>query len=107
MAALMGDEQARRRVAEKWKEKDKATRDLLLCAVSTIVKLECCASAAHTLDEVDLIGYSMYRVLSGLDCTIQGFVLHHLIDISIQLYVRLHEAVYVLSPPWLLVYTVT
>lgn len=85
MAALMGDEQARRRGAEKWKEKDKATRDLLLCGVSAMVKLECCSTAAHTLDEVDLIGYSMYHGLGGLDCTIQGFVLYHLIDISIQL----------------------
>lgn len=81
MCALC-DVQARRRAAERWKEKDKTTRELLLCAVSAMLKVECCSNAAHTLDEMDLLGFSMYEGLSGLDCTIPGFVLHHLLNIS-------------------------
>lgn len=68
--------QALRRAAERWKEKDKTTRDLLLCGVSATLKAESCANAAHTLDEMDLPGFSMYKGLSHLDCTIPGFVLH-------------------------------
>lgn len=64
--------QARQRAAEKWKDEDETTRELLLCAVSTMLKVECCASATHTMDEIDLAGFWMYKSLAGLDCTLPG-----------------------------------
>ncbi|XP_070772619.1 peroxisomal N(1)-acetyl-spermine/spermidine oxidase-like [Enoplosus armatus] len=64
--------EARHRAAERWKDKDKTTRELLLCAVSTMLKAECCASATHTMDEIDLAGFNMYKSLAGLDCTFPG-----------------------------------
>ncbi|KAM3606323.1 uncharacterized protein V6R79_014247 [Siganus canaliculatus] len=62
--------EAQKRAEVKWKDKDQTTRELLLCAMSTMLKNECCASAAHTMDDIDLVGYSMYKDLSGVDCTI-------------------------------------
>ncbi|XP_026209571.1 peroxisomal N(1)-acetyl-spermine/spermidine oxidase-like isoform X2 [Anabas testudineus] len=62
-------ETARQRAAKRWKGKDEATRKLLMCAVSTMLKVECCSSATHSMDELDLAGFSMYEDLKGLDCT--------------------------------------
>lgn len=70
--------QAQQRAAEKWKDKDKNTQELLLCGLSAKLKDEVCASATHTMDEVDLAGFSMFEGLSGLDCNLPGFVLQHL-----------------------------
>lgn len=67
--------QAQQRAAKKWKDRDKKTRELLLCAISTMLKEECCSSAAHSMDEIDLVGFSMYKGLPGLDCTLKGYVL--------------------------------
>nr|XP_046258879.1 peroxisomal N(1)-acetyl-spermine/spermidine oxidase-like [Scatophagus argus] len=61
--------EVRRRAAERWNNKSKSTRNLLLCAVSARLKEECCVSATHTMDDIDLLGFCMYRSLSGLDCT--------------------------------------
>lgn len=66
--------QARQRAAKRWKGKDEATRKLLMCAVSTMLKVECCSSATHSMDELDLAGFSMYEDLKGLDCTFPKFV---------------------------------
>uniref|UniRef100_A0A3B4YAR9 Polyamine oxidase n=1 Tax=Seriola lalandi dorsalis TaxID=1841481 RepID=A0A3B4YAR9_SERLL len=61
--------EARQRAAERWRDKEEATRELLLCAISTMLKVECCSSATHSMDEIDLGGFCMYKSLSGLDCT--------------------------------------
>ncbi|XP_042372914.1 peroxisomal N(1)-acetyl-spermine/spermidine oxidase-like, partial [Plectropomus leopardus] len=66
--------EARQRAAERWADKDKSTRDLLLCAISAMLKFECCSSATATMDEVDMAGYNTYKALAGLDCTLpSGF----------------------------------
>ncbi|KAG7511777.1 peroxisomal N(1)-acetyl-spermine/spermidine oxidase-like [Solea senegalensis] len=64
--------QALRRAGERWK--DKTTRELLLCAISTLLKKECCEQGTHTMDDVDLAGFTMFKYLPGLDCTLpSGF----------------------------------
>lgn len=69
--------QAQLKTAERWNEKAKSTRELLTCAISAMLKVECCASATHTMDEIDPAGFCMYKGLSGLDCTFPRFVLQH------------------------------
>ncbi|KAL7383755.1 hypothetical protein ABVT39_016943 [Epinephelus coioides] len=64
--------EVRQRAAERWANKDESTRKLLLCAISAMLKEECCASAAPTMDEIDLAGYNIYKALTGLDCTFPG-----------------------------------
>lgn len=75
--------QARERAAQRWKDKDKTTRQLLLCAISAMLKVECCSSAIHTMDEMDPVGFCMYKSLTGVDCTFPGSVLHPVINIFI------------------------
>uniref|UniRef100_A0A3Q3WHY1 Amine oxidase domain-containing protein n=1 Tax=Mola mola TaxID=94237 RepID=A0A3Q3WHY1_MOLML len=64
--------EGRRRAAERCKEKDATTRQLLLCAFNALLKDECSSNAAHTLDEIDVVGFGIYKNLRGLDCTIRG-----------------------------------
>ncbi|XP_074532011.1 peroxisomal N(1)-acetyl-spermine/spermidine oxidase-like [Halichoeres trimaculatus] len=64
--------EARKRAAERWGNKERTTREQLLCAVSAVLKGECCSSATHTMENIDLLGFSMYKSLPGLDCTIPG-----------------------------------
>lgn len=71
------DVQAQRRAAQRWKDDSKTPRKLLLCGVNALLKTECFTNGTHTLDEVDLIGFSIYKGLKGLDCTIPGFVFHN------------------------------
>lgn len=70
--------QTRRRAAERWAEGQKIPRKLLLCGVSALLKMECFTNAAHTLDELDLPGFTIYKGLKGLDCELPGFVFHSL-----------------------------
>lgn len=70
------DVQTRRRAAERWAEGGRIPRKLLLCGVSTLLKMECFTNAAHTLDELDLPGFCIYKSLKGLDCELVGFVFH-------------------------------
>lgn len=70
--------QTRRRAAERWAEGEKIPRKLLLCGVSALLKMECFTNAAHTLDELDLPGFTIYKGLKGLDCELPGFVFHSL-----------------------------
>lgn len=81
----MSDVQGRRRAAERCKEKDATTRQLLLCAFNALLKDECSSNAAHTLDEIDVVGFGIYKNLRGLDCTIRGLVLHYYITCCSQL----------------------
>ncbi|CAJ1067564.1 peroxisomal N(1)-acetyl-spermine/spermidine oxidase-like [Xyrichtys novacula] len=64
--------EAHKRATERWREKDKNTQEQLLCAISAMLKGECCSSATHTMENIDLVGFCMYKNLSGLDCTFPG-----------------------------------
>ncbi|KAM9345431.1 peroxisomal N(1)-acetyl-spermine/spermidine oxidase-like [Symphorus nematophorus] len=64
--------EAQQRAAERWKDKDESTRQLILCAISARLKDECCNSATHTMDEIDVVGFNMFKSLIGLDCTLPG-----------------------------------
>ncbi|XP_037535178.1 peroxisomal N(1)-acetyl-spermine/spermidine oxidase [Nematolebias whitei] len=73
--ASVGDfirKEAKKRVAEKWKDINPATRSLLLCVISNMLKAECCINGAHSMDEVGLGAYGLYKSLPGLDCTFPG-----------------------------------
>ncbi|KAM9365199.1 peroxisomal N(1)-acetyl-spermine/spermidine oxidase-like [Pholidichthys leucotaenia] len=60
--------------AERWKDKDENTRKLLLSAISTMMKAECCSSATYSMDDIDLRGFYAYKSLPGVDCTFpRGF----------------------------------
>lgn len=67
--------QVHKRKTEKWKDMDAATRSLQLCMISNLLKLECCGSATHSMDDVSLEASGLYKTLPGLDCTFPGFVL--------------------------------
>ncbi|XP_033956158.1 peroxisomal N(1)-acetyl-spermine/spermidine oxidase-like isoform X2 [Pseudochaenichthys georgianus] len=73
--ACVGDfirSKAEQRAAEKWKNIDAATRCLRLCVISNMLKVECCFNGAHSMDEVGLGAYGLYKTLPGLDCTFPG-----------------------------------
>ncbi|CAN9499850.1 unnamed protein product [Ophioblennius macclurei] len=61
--------EVRQRAAEKWKDSDAKTRRLRLSVISNLLKVECCVNGAHSMDEVDLAAYVLYKTLPGLDCT--------------------------------------
>uniref|UniRef100_A0A3B4B9I2 Amine oxidase domain-containing protein n=1 Tax=Periophthalmus magnuspinnatus TaxID=409849 RepID=A0A3B4B9I2_9GOBI len=54
---------------KKWADADKATRSLGFSVVSNLLKGECCVNGTHSLDEVGLGAFSLYKTLPGLDCT--------------------------------------
>uniref|UniRef100_A0A8C4GF14 Amine oxidase domain-containing protein n=2 Tax=Dicentrarchus labrax TaxID=13489 RepID=A0A8C4GF14_DICLA len=60
------------RAAEKWKETDATTRSLRLCAITNMLKVECCVNGSHSMDEVGLGAFGLYETLPGLDCTFPG-----------------------------------
>ncbi|TNN58329.1 Peroxisomal N(1)-acetyl-spermine/spermidine oxidase [Liparis tanakae] len=60
------------RAAEKWKDIDATTRSLRLCMITSMLKLECCINGSHSMDEVGLGAYGLYKTLPGLDCTFPG-----------------------------------
>ncbi|XP_037637605.1 peroxisomal N(1)-acetyl-spermine/spermidine oxidase-like [Sebastes umbrosus] len=62
--------EARQRAAARWT--DKSTRELLLCAISAMLKIECCDVATASMDEIDLAGYNIHKGLPGLDCAFPG-----------------------------------
>ncbi|XP_047191102.1 peroxisomal N(1)-acetyl-spermine/spermidine oxidase-like isoform X3 [Scophthalmus maximus] len=62
--------EAPKQAAERWKDKNKTTRELLLCAISTMLKVECCDGATNSMGDVDLVGYAAFKNLIGLDCTL-------------------------------------
>uniref|UniRef100_A0A8C5H3A2 Peroxisomal N(1)-acetyl-spermine/spermidine oxidase-like n=1 Tax=Gouania willdenowi TaxID=441366 RepID=A0A8C5H3A2_GOUWI len=57
----------RQQVAEQ--DRDESTKKLWLCAINTLLKVQCCDNAAHSMDELDLDGFYTYKNLLGLDCT--------------------------------------
>lgn len=60
------------RAPELWKDMDANTRSLQLCTITTLLKVECCVNGTHSLDEVGLGAYGLYKTLPGLDCTFPG-----------------------------------
>ncbi|XP_056148407.1 peroxisomal N(1)-acetyl-spermine/spermidine oxidase isoform X2 [Lampris incognitus] len=64
--------EALKRVAEEWKDEEASTRAMRLCVVSNMLKVECCVNGTHTMDQVGLGAFGLYRTLPGLDCTFPG-----------------------------------
>ncbi|KAG9275346.1 peroxisomal N(1)-acetyl-spermine/spermidine oxidase [Astyanax mexicanus] len=56
---------------EEWNE-DQTTKKLRLAYLGTLLKVECCVSGTHTMDDVGLGAFGMYKTLPGLDCTFPG-----------------------------------
>ncbi|XP_061766254.1 peroxisomal N(1)-acetyl-spermine/spermidine oxidase [Nerophis ophidion] len=61
-----------RRAADKWKITDAATISLLRCMISTILKGECSVNGTHSMDDLGLGAYGLYKTPLGLDCTLPG-----------------------------------
>ncbi|KAJ8332639.1 hypothetical protein SKAU_G00424280 [Synaphobranchus kaupii] len=55
----------------EWRD-DAEARDLRLAMMSVMLKLECSISGTHSMDDVGLGAYGMYKTLLGLDCTYPG-----------------------------------
>lgn len=55
---------------EEWK--DDEARKLRQAMFSTLLKLECGVNGTHTMDDVALKTFGMYKSLPGLDCTFPG-----------------------------------
>ncbi|XP_060728481.1 peroxisomal N(1)-acetyl-spermine/spermidine oxidase [Tachysurus vachellii] len=55
---------------EEWKEDE--ARKLRQALFSTLLKLECGVNGTHTMDDVNLATFGMYKSLPGLDCTFPG-----------------------------------
>ncbi|XP_062375431.1 peroxisomal N(1)-acetyl-spermine/spermidine oxidase-like isoform X2 [Sardina pilchardus] len=59
---------------EEWRGEAAGTRDLRMALATTLVKVECCVSGTHSMDEVGLGAFGLYKTLPGLDCTFpRGF----------------------------------
>ncbi|XP_041645528.1 peroxisomal N(1)-acetyl-spermine/spermidine oxidase-like isoform X2 [Cheilinus undulatus] len=59
----------KQRAEEEWKDVDAKTRSMRLCVISSIFKIQCCINGTHSLDEVGLGAFGLYKTLPGLDCT--------------------------------------
>ncbi|XP_068424216.1 peroxisomal N(1)-acetyl-spermine/spermidine oxidase [Clinocottus analis] len=73
--ASVGDfvrSEVQQRAAEEWKDVDATTRSLRQCMISNMLKLECSINGTHSMDEVGLGAYGLYKTLPGLDCTFPG-----------------------------------
>ncbi|TKS85534.1 Peroxisomal N(1)-acetyl-spermine/spermidine oxidase [Collichthys lucidus] len=73
--ASMGDfirSEVRRQAAEKWKDVDAAALSTRLHVVSNLLKVECCVNGSHSMDDVGLGAFGLYKTLPGLDCTFPG-----------------------------------
>ncbi|XP_074532681.1 peroxisomal N(1)-acetyl-spermine/spermidine oxidase-like isoform X1 [Halichoeres trimaculatus] len=58
-----------KQAVEEWKDVDAKTRSLRLCAISHLLKQQCCVNGTHSMDEVGLGAFGLYKCLPGLDCT--------------------------------------
>ncbi|NP_001314981.1 peroxisomal N(1)-acetyl-spermine/spermidine oxidase [Danio rerio] len=63
--------EAERLAPEEWKE-DRDNFAVRMAMINTLLKLECCVSGTHTMDDVGLGAFGMYTTLPGLDCTFPG-----------------------------------
>ncbi|XP_020777112.1 peroxisomal N(1)-acetyl-spermine/spermidine oxidase [Boleophthalmus pectinirostris] len=57
------------KATEKWGDADTVTRSLVFSVVSNMLKVECCVNGTHSLDEIGLGAFGLYKTLPGLDCT--------------------------------------
>lgn len=74
-SASVGDfirSEVQQQAAKRWKDTDATTRSLRLCAISTMLKVECCVNGTHSMDDVGLGAFGLYKTLPGLDCTFPG-----------------------------------
>ncbi|CAL8256689.1 unnamed protein product [Lota lota] len=73
----MGDfirTEARLRAEKQWQAEGARTRAQWMCLISNQLKLECSINGSHTMDEVSLGAFGLYKTLPGLDCTFtQGY----------------------------------
>ncbi|XP_068183399.1 peroxisomal N(1)-acetyl-spermine/spermidine oxidase-like [Antennarius striatus] len=60
------------RAEKKWKGIDATTRSLRLCAISVLMKYECCNNGCATMDEINIMARDQYKILPGRDCTFPG-----------------------------------
>ncbi|XP_061645010.1 peroxisomal N(1)-acetyl-spermine/spermidine oxidase isoform X1 [Phyllopteryx taeniolatus] len=58
------------RSVKKWKADNKIS--LQRCMISTMLKVECCISGTHSLDDLGLGGNGLYKTTLGCDCTFPG-----------------------------------
>ncbi|XP_053306603.1 peroxisomal N(1)-acetyl-spermine/spermidine oxidase-like [Spea bombifrons] len=61
-----------REIALRAKEWDSGAAGTTLALLSGLLKLECCISGTHSMDDVALCPFGEYTVLPGLDCTFPG-----------------------------------
>ncbi|XP_072293134.1 peroxisomal N(1)-acetyl-spermine/spermidine oxidase [Eucyclogobius newberryi] len=59
----------RSKATDKWREADAATRSLGFSIINNMLKVECCVNGTHSMDEVGLGAYGLYKTFPGLDCT--------------------------------------
>jgi len=59
--------EAERLAQEEWKE-DQGNTAIRMAMINTLLKLECCVSGTHTMDDVGLGAFGTYKTLPGLDC---------------------------------------
>ncbi|XP_022060964.1 peroxisomal N(1)-acetyl-spermine/spermidine oxidase-like [Acanthochromis polyacanthus] len=64
--------EVQQRAEEQWKDIDANSRSLRLCVISNMLKVECCVNGAHSMDEVSLGAFGLYKTLPGNDCTFPG-----------------------------------
>ncbi|XP_038592758.1 peroxisomal N(1)-acetyl-spermine/spermidine oxidase-like isoform X2 [Micropterus salmoides] len=64
--------EVQKRAADKWKDIDATSRSLQLCVISNMMKVECCVNGSHSMDEMGLGAFGLYKTLPGLDCTFPG-----------------------------------
>ncbi|XP_069096922.1 peroxisomal N(1)-acetyl-spermine/spermidine oxidase isoform X2 [Pleurodeles waltl] len=57
--------------ASEWGD-DLLAKQLKLAVLSSLLKLECCISGTHSMNDVALRPFGEYKMLPGLDCTITG-----------------------------------
>ncbi|KAM6956340.1 peroxisomal N(1)-acetyl-spermine/spermidine oxidase [Aplochiton taeniatus] len=61
--------EVQKRAVKQWQDEEASSRALRLSLVSTLLKVECCVNGTHSMDEVGLGAYGLYKTLPGLDCT--------------------------------------
>ncbi|KAF7653523.1 hypothetical protein LDENG_00081980, partial [Lucifuga dentata] len=64
--------EARQRAEGRWKDEDESVRVLRRCVIGTMLKAECCVNGTHSMDQVGLKAFGLYKTLPGLDCTFPG-----------------------------------
>ena len=61
--------QARLRAEQQWQALAPRTRARRMCLISNLLKVECSVNGSHSMDQVSLAAFGLYKTLPGLDCT--------------------------------------